>query len=50
MDTNVTIRMDRAKKAYSTPAVRDILLCQEFYFLASNLEPIDGGDNPDIDW
>lgn len=35
---------------YSAPSIRIIDTCQEASFLASNLEPIDGGDDPDIDW
>ena len=35
---------------YAAPLVRVVEMRQEFSFLASNLEPIDGGDNPDIEW
>lgn len=35
---------------YQTPAMRVINPQFETSFLASNLEPIDGGDDPDIDW
>lgn len=35
---------------YSAPSIRVIETKLETIFLASNLEPIDGGDNPDIDW
>ena len=38
------------QKGYSTPSVRIVELKQDQSFLASNLEPIDGGDDPDIDW
>ena len=35
---------------YVTPSVRIVDLKWDQSFLASNLEPIDGGDDPDIDW
>lgn len=35
---------------YQAPALRVIDTRLEKSFLASNLEPIDGGDDPDIDW
>ena len=35
---------------YQTPSFRLIVTNQETSFLASNLEPIGGGDDPDIDW
>ncbi len=35
---------------YAAPSVRVVETEQECSFLASNLEPIDGGDDPDIDW
>ena len=35
---------------YQSPAMRVLNTRQEISFLASNLEPIDGGDDPDIDW
>ena len=38
------------RDAYLTPSLRIIATRQELSFLASNLEPIDGGDDPDIDW
>ena len=38
------------KEAYATPSLRIIPTYLETSFLASNLEPIDGGDDPDIDW
>jgi len=37
-------------KAYLKPALRLIETSQELSFLQSNLEPIGGGDDPDIDW
>lgn len=37
-------------KTYSTPSLRIIDTRLETSFLQSNLEPIDGGDDPDIDW
>ena len=36
--------------SYEAPSVRIVETQQELSFLASNLEPIDGGDDPDIDW
>ena len=36
-------------EGYVAPSLRIIETKQEYSFLASNLEPIDGGD-PDIDW
>ncbi len=38
------------RDAYQVPSLRIIETKQELSFLASNLEPIDGGDDPDIDW
>ena len=36
---------------YVAPAVRVVETKQEYSFLVSDiLEPIDGGDDPDIDW
>lgn len=35
---------------YQTPSLRLIDTNLETAFLASNLEPIGGGDDPDIDW
>ncbi|MBQ6176746.1 MAG: hypothetical protein IJK29_06060 [Bacteroidales bacterium] len=35
---------------YVAPSARVVETKQELSFLASNLEPIDGGDDPDIDW
>ena len=37
-------------KPYVTPSFRVVPLTTEISFLASNLEPISGGDDPDIDW
>ena len=37
-------------KEYVSPAVRITPMMTEFSFLQSNLEPIGGGDDPDIDW
>ena len=36
--------------AYMAPSLRIIATNTETSFMASNLEPIDGGDDPDIDW
>ena len=38
------------RDAYQAPSLRFVLTNMEMSFLASNLEPIDGGDDPDIDW
>lgn len=35
---------------YMAPSLRIIDTFLEISFLASNLEPIEGGDDPDIDW
>ncbi|MBR5256822.1 MAG: hypothetical protein IKV62_08630 [Bacteroidales bacterium] len=41
----------KMKGGYERPALRVVETKQELSFLASsNLEPIDGGDDPDIDW
>lgn len=37
-------------KDYQKPSLRIIEANLETSFLASNLEPIGGGDDPDIDW
>lgn len=36
--------------AYQAPSLRIIATNMETTFMASNLEPIGGGDDPDIDW
>ena len=41
----ITIKVD-----YTSPTLRIITTNLEMSFLASNLEPIDGGEDPDIDW
>lgn len=38
------------RRTYQTPTLRIIEADLELSFLQSNLEPIGGGDNPDIDW
>ena len=38
------------RDAYQVPTIRIIYTNLESSFLQSNLEPIDGGDDPDIDW
>ena len=38
------------KKTYMEPRLRVISAALETSFLQSNLEPIGGGDDPDIDW
>ena len=35
---------------YIAPSLRVVETRQEMSFLTSNLEPIGGGDDPDIDW
>ncbi len=37
-------------KDYQAPALRLVDMNLEISFLESNLEPIGGGDDPDIDW
>lgn len=38
------------RDAYQAPALRIISTNLEISFLQSNLEPIGGGDDPEIDW
>ena len=38
------------QEGYVSPSMRFIDLKLDQSFLASNLEPIGGGDDPDIDW
>lgn len=38
------------KAIYASPSLRIINTNLEVSFLQSNLEPIGGGDDPDIDW
>ena len=38
------------QEGYVAPSVRLVDLKLDQFFLASNLEPIGGGDDPDIDW
>lgn len=40
----------KPQEGYAVPSVRTVDLKLDQSFLASNLEPIDGGDDPDIDW
>ena len=42
--------MHRPQEGYVAPSMRLIDLNLDQSFLASNLEPIGGGDDPDIDW
>ena len=46
MNTNESTQ----KKEYAEPRLRVISATMETSFLQSNLEPIDGGNDPDIDW
>lgn len=41
---------DTLKKDYSVPGLRLLAFRSETTFLASNLEPIEGGNDPDIEW
>ncbi len=41
---------NESAKDYLTPVFRFIETNLEISFLQSNLEPIGGGDDPDIDW
>ena len=43
-------KLNESGKDYQTPSLRVIEASQETSFLLSNLEPIGGGDDPDIDW
>jgi hypothetical protein len=43
-------QLNQPQEGYVTPSVRIVVLKLDQSFLASNLEPIDGGDDPDIDW
>lgn len=38
------------RNVYQVPSLRIIDTTLETSFLQSNLEPIGGGDDPDIDW
>lgn len=40
----------QARNEYVIPSVRIVDTKLEISFLTSNLEPIDGGGDPDIDW
>lgn len=44
------ITTKHSSEEYKVPAMRIIDTRLEVSFLASNLEPIGGGDDPDIDW
>jgi hypothetical protein len=41
---------NESRKEYQIPSLRIIDTTLEASFLQSNLEPIGGGDDPDIDW
>jgi hypothetical protein len=41
---------NESRKNYQIPSLRFIETNLEMSFLQSNLEPIGGGDDPDIDW
>lgn len=40
----------QGQEGYIAPSMRLVDLKLDQSFLVSNLEPIDGGDDPDIDW
>jgi hypothetical protein len=42
--------LNESRKDYQTPSLRFIETDLEMSLLQSNLEPIGGGDDPDIDW
>ena len=42
--------IDKTRNEYQVPSLRIITTNLETSFLQSNLEPIGGGDDPDIDW
>ena len=42
--------VSKQEKTYVSPVIRIVPMRTEFSFLQSNLEPIGGGDDPDIDW
>ncbi len=42
--------IDKTRNEYQVPSLRIIHTNLETSFLQSNLEPIGGGDDPDIDW
>jgi len=46
----ITMEQTDSRERYVSPSMRIIDTKQELPFLASNLEPIEGGDDPDIDW
>lgn len=46
----MAILIEQYRGTYLAPAIRVIDAQIETAFLASNLEPIDGGDDPVIDW
>ena len=39
-----------SRRSYLVPFTRVVEMKLDLSFLASNLEPIDGGGEPDIDW
>lgn len=47
---NTPVDKDLKRSDYIVPSIRCFNVFQELSFLASNLEPIGGGDDPDIDW
>lgn len=48
--TTAMSAFEMPRKAYRTPAVRERLLEYENVITDSQLEGIQGGDDPDIDW
>lgn len=43
-------KTNHPQETYVAPSVRIVDLKLDQSFLASNLEPIGGGDDPEIDW
>ena len=48
--TTMNSQINVLQKDYLPPSLRVIDTNMETSFLQSNLEPIGGGDDPDIDW
>lgn len=47
---NNTDSLSQRKKDYAVPSLRLVEAAFDTSFLASNLEPIGGGGDPEIDW
>lgn len=48
--TTLMVIIKETRKTYLAPSLRIIDTTLEVSFLQSNLEPIGGGDDPDIEW